>query len=169
VTLDQLIAEVAAQPNQVEAFNKLMECMRIEMNDASSGNSPPPSVQSKYDEVFSQITSRSNEVLNAIEYGKPPLEPVAVKESPAYDPQGPKTENPNRVFVEKPAPEIGPDPVLDPVNDPARYPGQETNPGAIVAGQPVANPAVRSSADPLVRVPETTAVDPIEERPKPVD
>lgn len=103
MTLDQLIAEIAAQPTQTEAFNVLMSCLSIEMKDASAGNSPPPSVQSKYDEVFSGATSKVNEILHAIEDGKPPLEPIPVKTAPASDPTGPVSPTQkSTVFVEKP-------------------------------------------------------------------
>lgn len=114
MTLDQLIAEVAAAPTQVEAFNVLMNCLSIEMRDASAGNSPPPSVQEKYDEVFSGATSKANEILNAIEFGKPPLDPVKVKEVPAFDPNGPMSPPApqQRVFIERPAEES-----LTPVDD----------------------------------------------------
>lgn len=100
MTLDQLIAEVAAQPTQVQAFQKLMECMGIELADASTGNSPPPSVKSKYDEVFSQASGKANEILNAIEFGKPPLEPV--KEPPASAINGPASPNLSPVYQDKP-------------------------------------------------------------------
>lgn len=113
MTLDQLIAEVAAAPTQVEAFDVLMNCLSIEMRDASAGNSPPPSVQEKYDEVFSGATSKANEILNAIEFGKPPLEPVKAKETPAFDPNGPMSPaTQQRVFIERPA-EDSPVPVDD--------------------------------------------------------
>ena len=109
MTLDQLIAEVAAQPTQVDAFAKLMECLRIEFNDALVGDSPPPSVASKYDSVFSGAAGKANEILNAIETGKPPLEPIKVEKPAASDPSGPVTKSPEPlVFKDKPIPEPEP-------------------------------------------------------------
>jgi hypothetical protein len=104
MTLDQLIAEVAKAPTQIEAFTVLMKCLEIEMKDASAGDSAPPSFQTKYDAVFSSATSKAHEILAAIETGKPALEPVPVKEVPASDPRGPVTPiPPSAVFVDKPA------------------------------------------------------------------
>jgi hypothetical protein len=107
MTLDQLIAEVAKAPTQIEAFTVLMKCLEIEMKDASAGDSAPPSVQTKYDAVFSSATGKAHEILAAIETGKPTLEPVPVKEVPASDPRGPVTPiPPSAVFVDKPATEV---------------------------------------------------------------
>jgi hypothetical protein len=104
MTLEQLIAEVAKAPTQVEAFTVLMNCLKIEMNDASSGDSPPPSVQGKYDSVFSSAIGKAHEILHAIETGKPALESVSVAAKPAFDVGGPHTPPPpSAVFVDKPA------------------------------------------------------------------
>lgn len=105
MTLDQLIAEVAAAPTQVEAFQVLMDCLKIEIDDASCGDSPPPSVQSKFDTIFSQASAKATEILNAIETGKPALEPIVVKPVPASAPNGPVTLMPEPVvFKDKPVP-----------------------------------------------------------------
>lgn len=101
MTIDQLIAEVAAQKTRVAAFNTLMECLRIELDDASVGDSPPPSVKSKYDGVFSQANGKANEILTAIEKDKPPLDPVQTAVSPS-DPRGPVSASKPTVFVDKP-------------------------------------------------------------------
>lgn len=110
MTLDQLIAEVAAAPTQIDAFKVLMKCLEIEMKDASSGDSAPPSVQTKYDAVFSGATSKAHEILNAIENGKPPLDPVKVKEVPASNPNGPFTSQPEPLVFKEKAPEPEPEP-----------------------------------------------------------
>jgi hypothetical protein len=105
MTLDQLIAEVASKPTQVEAFTTLMTCLQIEMNDAIVGDSPPPSVQSKFDSVFSQASGKAAEILNAIETGKPALDPIVKAPVPASDPGGPVTKAAEPVvFKDKPIP-----------------------------------------------------------------
>jgi hypothetical protein len=120
MTLDQLIAEVAKAPTQMQAFTVLMQCMEIEMKDASAGDSPPPSVQTKYDAVFSSATSKAHEILAAIETGKPPLEPVPVKEVPASDPRGPVTPIPtSAVFQDKPATAVPTAAKTEPEKEPA--------------------------------------------------
>ncbi len=109
MTLDQLIAEVAAQPTQVKAFTTLMEALQSEIKDASVGNSPPPSVQSKYDDVFAQASGKANEILHAIEKGKPHLDPLAKVTPPPFDPAGPMTATPPKTFIDKPkAPVVEP-------------------------------------------------------------
>lgn len=103
MTLEQLIAEVAAQPTQVKAFQVFIDCLKIEMTDAAAGNSPPPSLQAKYDEIFGTAFNKANELLHAFEDGKPALDPLPVKDALAMDPSGPKTVSAApRVFVEKP-------------------------------------------------------------------
>jgi hypothetical protein len=130
MTLDQLIAEVAAAPTQIDAFTVLMKCLEIEMKDASSGDSAPPSVQTKYDAVFAGATGKAHEILNAIETGKPALEPVKVKEVPASSPSGPFSTsakpivfNEGRLPKDESAPKPVPEPfVTKPVNDPSPGP-----------------------------------------------
>lgn len=105
MTIDQLIAEVAAAPTQEEAFGVLMTCLKIEIADAATGDTPPPSIQTKFDSVFSQAAAKACEILNAIETGKPALAPVVAKEVPASAPNGPVTLVPEPVvFKDKPAP-----------------------------------------------------------------
>lgn len=109
MTFEQLLAEVAAQPTQVKAFQVLVDCLKIEMTDASTGNSPPPSLQAKYDEIFGTAFNKANDLLHAVEDGKPALEPLPVKSEPASDPSGPQspTVRPT-VFVDKPIPTPAP-------------------------------------------------------------
>lgn len=115
MTLDQLVAEVAAAPTQVEAFKVLMDCLKIEIDDACAGDSQPPSIQSKFDAVFGQVTGKAHEILNAIETGKSALEPLKVKEVPASSPQGPVSTAPTSgVFVDKPVVVPTPEPVVEP-------------------------------------------------------
>jgi hypothetical protein len=103
MTLDQLIAEMAAQPSQVRAFQVMIDCLKIEMTDAAAGNSPPPSLQAKYDEIFGTAFNKANEFLHAIEDGKPGLDPLPAKVEAASDPMGPKSETVQpAVFKEKP-------------------------------------------------------------------
>ncbi len=130
MTLEQIIAEVAAQPTQVKAFAVLMECLQSEMNDASLGNTPPPSVQSKYDTIFSEASGKANEILTAIEKGKPDLEPVAPK-SPS-DPGGPKTAVEPVVFVDKPK--------TEPVTPIAATPHASTIPSPFGGATPTPSP-----------------------------
>jgi len=106
MTFEQLLAEVAAKPSQVEAFETLMTCLKIEIADASAGDSPPPSIQTKFDAIFSQASAKANEILNAIETGKPALAPIVAKEVPASAPNGPVSLVPEpMVFKDKPIPE----------------------------------------------------------------
>jgi hypothetical protein len=122
MTLDQLIAEVAAQPTQVKAFTVLMECLQSEIKDASAGNTPPPSVQSKYDSVFDETAAKANEILAAIETNKPALEPI--RPAPASSPSGPKTSAEPVVFVDKPKtePTVAPAAIPSPFGEPAPAP-----------------------------------------------
>ena len=101
MTIDQLIAEVAAQPTQVAAFNSFLACLKIELHDATVGDTPPPSVAAKYDFIFSTATGKANEILSAIETGKPALAPVEKAASPS-DPGGPKSATASTVFTDKP-------------------------------------------------------------------
>lgn len=103
MTLDQLIAEVAAQPTQVAAFNRFLACLKIELDDATMGDTPPPSVTSKYGSIFSAATGKANEILTAIEKGKPALDPVPAKVVSPSDPGGPRSAHTSTVFVDKPA------------------------------------------------------------------
>jgi hypothetical protein len=101
MTIDQLIAEVAAQPTRVAAFNTLLACLQIELDDVSVGNAMPPSVKSKYSAILGQANEKANEILTAIEKGKPPLEPL--RAIPASAPGGPASPYPSTVFVDKPS------------------------------------------------------------------
>jgi hypothetical protein len=127
MTFEQLLAEVAAQPTQEKAFQVLIDCLKIEHTDAAAGNSPPPSIQAKYDEIYGTAFNKANLILHAIEDGKPALDPLPVKEAPAFDPSGPMSPTAKpAVFVDRPRPVDAPaqspfsgahDPVADPVND----------------------------------------------------
>jgi hypothetical protein len=57
-------------------------------------------VQSKYDTIFSQASGKANEILTAIQKGKPDLAPL-VPEGKS-DPAGPKTSAQPTVFIDKP-------------------------------------------------------------------
>jgi hypothetical protein len=103
MTIDQLIAEVAAKPTQVEAFKTFLACLKIELDDATVGDTPPPSVTSKYGSIFSTATGKANEILTAIENGKPALDPVAKTVVSPSDPSGPHSAHTSTVFVDKPA------------------------------------------------------------------
>jgi hypothetical protein len=104
MTIDQLIKEVAGQPTQVAAFNMLLTCLQIEMKDADAGDTPPPSVKSKYDSIFAQASAKANELLTAIEKDKPALDPVAKAVVSPSDPGGPQSPtHSSTVFVDKPA------------------------------------------------------------------
>jgi hypothetical protein len=100
MTIDQLIAEVAAQPTRVAAFNTFLACLKIEMADADVGDTPAPAVKSKYDAIFSQAEGKANEILTAIEKDKPHLEPL--RAVPASAPGGPASPHVSTVFVDKP-------------------------------------------------------------------
>jgi hypothetical protein len=103
MTPEQMIAEVAAQPDRIKAFTTFMDCLKIEADDAFLGNGMPTSVKSKYDSVFSTASDKAHEILNAIENGKPHLETLSRAASPS-DPRGPFTPVPqNATFVDKPA------------------------------------------------------------------
>jgi len=105
MTIDQLIAEVKAAPTREKAFAILMETLKSEINDASLGNRPPPSVQAKYDDVFGQALGRSNDILHAMHDDKPHLEPLKVTPPSPSDPAGPKGATPApQVFQDKPKP-----------------------------------------------------------------
>jgi hypothetical protein len=102
MTIDQLIAEVAAQPTRVAAFNTFLACLQIELDDVSVGNALPPSVKSKYGTILGLANDKANEILTAIEKHKPPLEPL--RAVPASAPGGPASpQPPSTVFVDKPA------------------------------------------------------------------
>jgi hypothetical protein len=102
MTIDQLIAEVAAQPTRVAAFNTFLACLQVELDDVSVGNALPPSVKSKYSAILGQANEKANEILTAIEKHKPPLEPL--RAIPASAPGGPASpQPPSTVFVDKPA------------------------------------------------------------------
>jgi hypothetical protein len=102
MTIDQLIAEVAAQPTRVAAFNTFLACLQIELDDVSVGNAMPPSVKSKYSAILGQANDKANEILTAIEKHKPPLEPL--RAVPASAPGGPASpQPPSTVFVDKPS------------------------------------------------------------------
>jgi hypothetical protein len=101
MTIDQLIAEVAAQPTRVAAFNTFLACLQIELDDVSVGNALPPSVKAKYSAILGQANDKANEILTAIEKHKPPLEPL--RATPASAPGGPVSPQPaSTVFVDKP-------------------------------------------------------------------
>jgi hypothetical protein len=102
MTTDQMIAEIAAKPTQVAAFNAFLACLKIELDDATVGDSPPPSVASKYDSIFSAATGQANEILTAIEKDKPALDPVPAKVASPSDPAGPQTASKPTVFMDKP-------------------------------------------------------------------
>ena len=106
MTMDQLIAEVAAQKSQVAAFSTFLACLKIELDDATVGDSPTPSVASKYDSIFSGATGKANEILTAIEKDKPALDPVPAKVASPSDPAGPVTASKPTVFVDKPKPTL---------------------------------------------------------------
>ena len=111
MTIDQLIAEVAAQPTQVAAFSTFLKCLQIELDDATVGDTPPPSITTKYGSIFSTATSKANEILTAIEKDKPALDPVPVHVAAPSDPSGPISPMPKPlVFVDKPATVIPPAP-----------------------------------------------------------
>jgi hypothetical protein len=109
MTIDQLIAEVAAQPTQVAAFSTFLKCLQIELDDATMGDTPPPSVTTKYGSIFSTATGKANEILTAIEKGKPALDPVPAKVAAPFDPGGPRSPaHTSTVFVDKPATVVTP-------------------------------------------------------------
>jgi len=120
MTIDQLIAEVAKQPTQVDAFKTFMTCLKIEMDDVFVGDSLPPSLQGKYDSVFGTASDRSNDVLHAIEDGKPVLEPV--KPPPASAPGGPVSPSAPLVFVDKPETIPPSNKVPEPAKEPEKLP-----------------------------------------------
>jgi hypothetical protein len=102
MTIDQLIAEVAAQPTRVAAFNTFLACIQVELDDVSVGNALPPSVKSKYSSILGLANDKANEILTAIEKHKPPLEPL--RAVPASAPGGPASpQPPSTVFVDKPS------------------------------------------------------------------
>ncbi len=118
MTLDQLVAEVAAQPTQVKAFETFMECLKIEADDVFAGDSMPPSLKTKYDGVFSGASGKAAEILNAIETGKPALEPVKKPVVSPSDPSGPTSSVKPTTFVDKtetapPSKAAEPKPVLE--------------------------------------------------------
>jgi hypothetical protein len=103
MTLDQLIAEVALQPTQAKAFTTFLDCLKIEIDDVFAGDSMPPSLQTKYDSVFDAAATKANDILHAIEDGKPALDPLPVKVVSPSDPGGPVSATPTQtVFVDKP-------------------------------------------------------------------
>lgn len=150
MTFEQLLAEVAAQPTQEKAFQVLIDCLKIEMTDAAAGNSPPPSLQAKYDEIYGTAFGKANLILHAIEDGKPALDPLPVKEAPAFDPSGPMSPTAKpAVFVDRPRPvdtQLGPspfsaahDPVAEPVNDRPLVDPVTPHPDQPIDAKPVAS------------------------------
>lgn len=104
MTPEQMIAEVAAQPDRIKAFTTFMDCLKIEADDVFFGNGMPPSLKSKFDSVFSTASDKAHEILNAIEQGKPHLDVLKPVPASPSDPRGPFTPvQPNAVFLDKTA------------------------------------------------------------------